>query len=73
LLLWLAAIRLLWVDDVDDDNGNLVGASLNPAGSDTVNYTTGAVAVNFAAAPASSILNILGVQKQTQVALTMLS
>jgi Major capsid protein Gp23 len=41
----------------DDGNGNLVGASLNPAGPNTVNYTTGAMAVNYSAAPtaASSI------------------
>jgi hypothetical protein len=43
----------------DDGNGNLVGASLNPAGPNTVNYTTGAMAVNFSAAPtaASSIFS----------------
>jgi len=38
----------------DDGNGNLVGASLNVAGPNTVNYTTGAMAVNFTTAPTST-------------------
>jgi len=39
---------------IDDGKGNLVG-TINPAGTNTINYDTGAINVTFAAAPASGL------------------
>lgn len=41
---------------VDDGNGKLTGPLLNAAGTNTINYTTGAYTITFTAAPANLAL-----------------
>lgn len=51
----------------DDGNGNLVG-DVDPAGNNTINYTTGAIDVTFSTAPKSDTDNITVNYAQSPVA-----